>query len=293
MSRLIKLTENEKEEIAKSVLDAVFKAKSLDGKIEVSAKLPEIERTAHIFFTAAAYAKMVSLIMVSDKEVGWYCTAERYGELNDDIYIIDDVLVFPQEVTGVTVDSDDEARVEWFDSLPVEVLTKIKCDCHSHVNMSTGPSGTDVKDMESVLKNLGEDQYRIFMIWNKKLEFSCRIYDMEKNICFETKDVMVDVIDVRINEFLSTAKAMVRNKVSSPVKYTGATAAAKKTAEPKKETKTTKSSKASTKKAAPKAYDYYDDDDFMDGFLEDYYGYDSDYYPGYSGRRYYGNGYWY
>lgn len=235
MSKPIRLSDESWEELVKEMIEEMKSKRTIKGEFNYKITNPDIDRKATILFTPDAFAKMLSLIMVFDKEVGWYCTSERHGEMDDDVYIIDDVLVYPQETTGTTVDSDDEKRTEWFDSLPVETLVKIKCDCHSHVNMETTPSGTDNKDMQEVLDNLPEDGYRIFMIWNKKLEYTAKIFDMGKNVMFNTDDITVDVLGMKIHEFLSHAKDFVKAKTFT-YNYGGkTTTAVTKKEEPKKE----------------------------------------------------------
>lgn len=212
MSKPIKLTEEIQEEFLNKVKEELEKMKVYGGALKIEQKLPEIDRKAMVWFTPVAFSKMLSLIMVSDKEVAWLCTAERYGELDDDIYVIDDVLVYPQEVTGATVESADDLYNEWYDSLPVETLLKIKCNCHSHVNMSTSPSGTDDNDVKKVLSNMTGDMFRIFMIWNKRLEYSARIYDLGKNVLFENNDISVNVLEAEIGDFLADVKEKVKEK---------------------------------------------------------------------------------
>lgn len=298
MSRLIKFTE-EHESLIEEMCEKMRNTKMIGGEFKFTYKLPEIDRTAYVIFTTEAYAKMLSIIMAYDSEVGWYCTVERAGELDDDIYLVTDVLVFPQIVTGTTVDSDDEKRIEWFNELPDEVLTNIRGDFHSHVNMGVSPSGTDDREVDAVLKNLEDDMFRIFMIWNKKLEYSARIFDMKKNIFFGTKDVVVDVLGVEMNKFLRESKEMVNKKSYSVV--TTSTTATKKDSAVKKEEKKTPEKKASKKWESKRddidIDDLYNDDGFLDPHGDDYYydyegygrrgkysgysGYGGYYYPGY------------
>lgn len=277
---MIKIPEESLVELSKQMVEDMKKSKRVSGKITYEIKAPEVEREAVIAFTPEAFAEMVSLIMVFDKEVGWYCTCKRHGDPDDDIYLIDDVLVFPQKTSGVTVDSDDEKRLEWFDSLPVETLVNIKCDCHSHVNMGVTPSGTDEKDMNEVLDNLDGDSFRIFMIWNKKLDYSCKIFDMQKNVMFDTDDVFVEVIGMAIGDFVEGAKEMVGQKTYN---YTPST------------TKVTTTKQKPKQIAAAEIDDDFDDDDDLDGFYqrylqdEAYWSRKGGSYNDYYGNNYYGN----
>ena len=280
MSRLIKFTQ-EHDEFLEKVIEELKDTRFMSGKIKTEIEIPEVERKACIFFTVEAYAKMLSLIMSFDSEVGWYGTAHRHGELDDDVYIIDDILVFPQEVTGTTVDSDDERRVEWFESLPTETLLNIRCDFHSHVNMGTSPSGTDDKDVKAVVNNLDDDAFRIFMIWNKKLEFTCQIFDMAKNLHFGTEDVVVDVLSCEIADFINEANELVKKKVTTyqSTKSNSST------------TKKSETKKASKDKKESEDIDALYEDLLTDDLFDDDYCY-SNYYnrrrrSGYYGYNYY------
>ena len=68
---------------------------------------------------------------------------------------------------------------------------------HSHVNMSTSPSGQDDKQMETFLEN--ENNFFIRIIGNKKGDFKIDIYDYEVGVLYENMkfDVVYDE-DVRI-----------------------------------------------------------------------------------------------
>lgn len=242
MAKLIRMGEDDWKKLAEDMVEDMKKRKVYNGNFQYEVKMPSVERTAKIVFTLPAFTKMMALLMVFDKEVGWYCTCRRSEEENDE-YIVDDVLVFPQTVTSVTVDSDDEKRTAWFDSLPVETLLSIKCDCHSHVNMSTSPSGTDDKDMRAVFDNIPQDGFRIFMIWNKSLEYWAAIYDVQKNVIFESDEIEVEVLGVDLNTFIKDAKGLVQNRVYSTYQYN-------KTKTTPKTTSTTKGKPATTKSKA-------------------------------------------
>ena len=55
------------------------------------------------------------------------------------------------------------------------------------------------------------------MICNKRGDKTIKIYDMKKNIFFDTDDVSVEVLDdgTGIEHFIKSAKQIIQNKVSS------------------------------------------------------------------------------
>lgn len=77
---------------------------------------------------------------------------------------------------------------------------------------------------------LGDNDFYIFMIWNKSFASNIKVYDMKENTLFENSDVSVKILDEvgDLNEFLANAKAMVKDRVYSYNSYRapGSTAAA-------------------------------------------------------------------
>jgi hypothetical protein len=126
---------------------------------------------------------------------------------------IEDIFVYPQEVTGSTVSTDQEEYSKWLYGLDDETFGKIRLQSHSHVNMGVTPSSVDDRHREQILAQLDPEMFYIFMIWNKSLSVHALIYDMQNNILYEDKDVEVKLIsDDGTDEFLSEAKAKVRKR---------------------------------------------------------------------------------
>ena len=79
--------------------------------------------------------------------------------------------------------------------------------------MGVSPSGVDGRHREKILEQLEADMFYIFMVWNKRLEIHTLIYDMEKNILYEDKDVTVKLLGGEdMDIFLSDAREKVQNK---------------------------------------------------------------------------------
>lgn len=129
-------------------------------------------------------------------------------------YYITDILVYPQKVTGATVNTDQEKYEMWLMQHEDEVFNNIRMQGHSHVNMGTTPSGVDETHQAKILEQLEDDMFYIFLIWNKSNSKFIKIYDLKKNILFETTDVSVEVLDdgSGIDEFLVDAKKLVEDK---------------------------------------------------------------------------------
>lgn len=222
-------------------------AKLADGKLSFTKTFSNSSRKAVVYFTAAAWAKMVILINEFEKEVAWHGVAHRAGEVEGEEassgavneYIITDILVYPQEVSAAAVEMDTEKYAVWLmENDDDERFHHIHMQGHSHVRMSPTPSSVDLTHQEDILNMLGDDDFYIFMIWNKMFAKNVKIYDMKENTLFENGDVTVKIMDEvgSIDEFLNNAKAMVKDRVSSyqgqRSAYNGAAAAQSHTAGP-------------------------------------------------------------
>ena len=242
MAKIIKITPECKEELRKEFEVALSNVKLSDGKLNYTKSFGNIKRDATVFFTKLAWSKMQALIKDTDKEIAWHGLAYR-GEDGKDEYFITDILVYPQEVSAATVNTDQEKYQMWLMSQEDDVFNNIRMQGHSHVNMAVTPSSVDNSLYERILEQLDDSMFYIFLIYNKRGDKTFKIYDLAKNVLFETSDVSVKILDdvsnlVQINieglseeenaelskhlveyrmkkqmdEFVKNAKSMVTNK---------------------------------------------------------------------------------
>lgn len=218
MSKNIKITDESLNEVRKAFEEALSTGKFSDGKITFTKTLGIVNRKATVFFTELAWLKMQTLIREFDKEVAWHGIAKRGEDASKDEYYITDILVYPQEVTGATVSTDQEKYQMWLMNHDDEVFNNIRMQGHSHVNMGVTPSSVDTSLYDRILEQLDDDMFYIFMIWNKSKKKTIKIYDLAKNILFDTSDVTVEVLDdgTGIEKFLKDAKDAVKDKPTTP-----------------------------------------------------------------------------
>jgi len=130
---------------------------------------------------------------------------------NNNEFIIDDIFVYPQEVSSSTVNTDQKSYMEWLYALDDDTFSKIRMQGHSHGNMGVSPSGVDDTHRQQILNQLEEDMYYIFMIWNRSLNSHTLVYDMAKNVLYEDDDVKVMLLNgVEMEEFIMDAKEKVK-----------------------------------------------------------------------------------
>lgn len=214
MAKYIKILPECFDEIKKDFEQMLASGKFADGKVNFTRNLGNITRSAKVYFSEIAWLKMNALIREFDKEVAWHGVAYRGEDPEKDEYIITDILVYPQEVTGVTVNTDQEEYQNWLMGQEDDVFSNIRMQGHSHVNMGTTPSGPDLAHQEKILEQLDDTMFYIFLIYNKRGEKTVKIYDLSKNILFETSDVSVCVIESEfgMEKFIRESKGMVKTK---------------------------------------------------------------------------------
>ena len=209
MARKIRLDPQSIEEIAENL-----KTMRLLDPIKIEP--PKDDRKAVVLFTPLAWTKMYALVDEFPKEVQWHGIVSR---LNESSFLIEDIIIFPHEATSTTVVSEQEEYEEWLNELPDSVFNACRFHGHSHVNMHVSPSPTDLKYRKDVVDNFStkpsedEDQFYIFLIVNKRREFSGQIYDLTQNALYESADLIVDVVTngALLKEFTDKAKQIVKD----------------------------------------------------------------------------------
>ena len=194
MAKIIKITPECLQEIKRDFEKLLEDAKLADGKISFTKSFSTIKREATVWFTEIAWNKMQALVKEFDKEVAWHGLACRGPDPEKDEYVISDILVYPQEVTGATVNTDQEKYQSWLMGHEDDVFNNIRMQGHSHVNMGVTPSTVDNSLYERILDQLDDTMFYIFLIYNKRGDKTYKIYDLAKNVLFETGDVTVKVM---------------------------------------------------------------------------------------------------
>lgn len=213
MSKYINIPEQSIADIKAAFDEALKKIKMSDGRINFTKTFGTVKRECTLYFTEVAYLKMTALVREFDSEIAWHGIAKRC-EGEEDAYVVSDILVYPQEVAGATVTTDQQKYQTWLYNHDDEVFNNIRMQGHSHVNMGTSPSSVDLSLYERILDQLDDTMFYIFLIWNKKGDKTIKIYDMAKNILFETADITVKVLDgeIGMEKFLKEAKEMAQEK---------------------------------------------------------------------------------
>ncbi len=269
MSKIIKVTQEILDEAKANFENLLKEGKFADGKINYTYQFKDLDRKASLTFTEIAWLKMQALIQEFSTEIAWHGIVYR---LDNDEYLVDDIVVFPQLVSGATVDRDIEAWAKWNMTLDDETFTNMKMHGHSHVNMGVTPSSTDTNFYNTeILPELGEDSFYVFVIWNKRNDHTVKIYDYAKNIFFDDKDVDVYIMNdgLGVRDIVADAKAKLKDKPAVVAKSAVTTTAVTTKSDAKGNTPKYKRKETQSYSSYP-SYQWYDDDDWDAGYNPDY-----------------------
>ena len=186
----ITITQSDKDQMRADFEKALETLRLTDGSFtftrSFTAKEPKPEDRPMICYTPDAYLKMQLLVSHFDSEVGWHGLVKR---LEENVWLVYDVLVYDQIVTGATVNTDQEGYVEFLKNLTDEQANNMFFHGHSHVNMGVFASTVDMEHRKGLVEAAEPDGFWIFQIWNKKNEISTALYDLKNNLLYDTKDI--------------------------------------------------------------------------------------------------------
>lgn len=218
MAKIIQITSDLIEQMKQEFEEAIEKAKLSNGTFTFSRNFGKVDRKATLYYKEHAWLKQEALIDNFSDEVAWHGIAKRDPD-EKDAFIVEDILVYPQEVSGSTVTTDQQEYQEWLYAWDDDVFNNIRFQGHSHVYMGVTPSSVDENLYDSLLSQLNGDMFYIFAIFNKKGDRTVKIYDMAENIFYENADIDILIIQdgPKIQNFLAEAKDLVQKKSYAPV----------------------------------------------------------------------------
>lgn len=206
-------SEEDKEMAKAKFAEALENTRFAKGVVKFEYDLNKVEERAELVFEEEAWYRMKLLVHEFSSEIAWHGIVERDPE-DDNKFVVKEILVYPQEVTGATVTTDQAEYEGWMMSQPDEIFNSIRMQGHSHVRMGTSPSTIDQHLYDSIIQQLEGDMFYIFLIWNKENARTIMIYDMKKNVVYETADIdiLVRTVDGGTWDFLKDAEKKLKKK---------------------------------------------------------------------------------
>lgn len=130
-----------------------------------------------IIIKPEAYGKLRYAVKKYSGEIGGLGICHRKQDGEDWLFTISDIYLYPQYVSGAHVDTDEAEYSEFINGLDDDTFNNTRMQWHSHVNMSTFASGTDLADQRSTRSQLGPDDFYIHLITNKRDEQHWFVYN--------------------------------------------------------------------------------------------------------------------
>ncbi|MBQ8043960.1 MAG: hypothetical protein IJ272_07430, partial [Clostridia bacterium] len=201
----IKIDENIKQNLINEFTKYINNTKITNNNIYFSTTLPKTLDTTNIarptlYISALAYAKMMLYVRDTHTEIAWHGTVERNTEKN--YYYIKDVFLYPQKLAATTVQTDQTKYNNWLENLDDNTYNNLRFQGHSHVNMGTTPSGTDMQYYNDMLQVLPKNDFYIFAILNKSGDATFYIYDLAANLIYDTADINIKIITSQTQDLL-------------------------------------------------------------------------------------------
>ena len=200
----LRATSEEREAFLKALRDVIYMSDyrtplhelSLDNVVKEFSEIPKDIKKPVLKITVEAYMRMVQLVLTSPVECSWHALAKR--DIENNSYLIYDVLVFPQINSATSTTTDEKDFAEWQTKLildPNFPIEDLRVHGHSHVNMNVFSSGIDDKYQKDLLTKVDNEDYYIFLIMNKKMEICIFIYDFLQQVMFDKTDIRFEIID--------------------------------------------------------------------------------------------------
>lgn len=171
---------------------ARFTKATIDFTARLDQNLPKDIKKPTVYINDTAYLKMMLYVRDTDTEIAWHGTVIR--NLEENYYYIEDVFLYPQKVTGTTVQTDQDKYNAWMENLEDNIYNNLRFQGHSHVNMGTTPSGTDLTYYNDILQVLPKTDFYIFAIMNKSGSLNMFVYDLAQNIIFDKEDLNIKIV---------------------------------------------------------------------------------------------------
>lgn len=191
----------------------------VDKNCPILDNLERTKETAHIRMSPEVATKLLFILATSRKEVAWHGTVRK---LQKGEYSWEDIVIYPQVVTGGSVrcdGEDEDGKIEyakWQMNMCLtdpDLFDSIKLHGHSHVFMDVTPSYTDKDYQIDTIEQLQENSFYVFMIINKRLDCHAKIADREDNLLYTS--VVFDTEDELLRKTAQEIEDNVQEEASS------------------------------------------------------------------------------
>lgn len=148
-----------------------------------------------VIFREEAYfdlKKMMSSTLAKNTEFMCFGMVEKVTERKE--YILSHFYLIPNKNnSGAYCEADEERLNDFYAKIPLSERRKIRCHCHSHVNMGTSPSGTDNEQGEDFAASVSD--YFIQLIINHKDLNTANVLDTQEGLGYYKVPMFIQIGD--------------------------------------------------------------------------------------------------
>lgn len=168
-----------------------------------------------IYIDINTLSKIQKIIELSPLEVSWFSRVFK----TDNNYCIQDAYIIEQVVnpaeTEMTLEGLSAYMTDIISKHGIDYYNSIRCWGHSHVNMSTNPSGQDISQM----KEFNSQDFYIMLIANKHGEFTIRLYDFVNNTIWKNLPLHLEGTIQDEKEIRRELEEKVKKRIPKPPMY--------------------------------------------------------------------------
>jgi len=176
-------------------------------------KLIESKRIEpQVFYTPVAWQQIQLIVATCKKEVAWIGLGD---ETQRDIWLIDEIILLPQEVSAMECEFEDDAVADWAEEMlkAGKDTTRWVLWGHSHVDMTVTPSATDVEQARLYLNC----PKFICAIHNKHGNINTDVYNSDEGVWFDDVYTAVHIEPLTKKQVKAVKDSIKLNVKDAPV----------------------------------------------------------------------------
>ena len=169
-------------------------------------ELKILNHQPYIIMTHEDLCAIQHIVDIAPKEAQWFHRVERSIEKGVIMYNLYEMYIPEQYCSAAEVDTDPEMMMKFFQELSKEhgpetandIVQNMTAWCHSHHTMGVNPSGQDQKQFKEqceLAAKQGINLPQVMLIFNKRNEYYCRLWDPEANLMLENVDIIIGNYD--------------------------------------------------------------------------------------------------
>ena len=180
-----------------------------------------LNKQPYLLFSHQDLMRVKHIVRLAPQEAQWFHCVTRVVDGNHVYYKLTEMLIPEQTCSAAEVDTSSEMMVSFYKQLKEQfgddtnqVMASMTCWCHSHHNMGVGPSGQDrkqFKEQVELAQKRDSSNPQIMIIFNKKDDYYCQIFDPELDIYVENAPLLMEGYDFQ--EYTEIAKKNFKKKV--------------------------------------------------------------------------------